>query len=213
MVSPEHHGALVDHLVQSPHAVARIWPIRVRIAAILTLWVGLALALAWSSPRPDLAWRVGDVDFAVALAALAVASGYVTLLALRCAVPGRAPWWVELAVAAALVATAAVALAVGHGTARPVASGWSCALRTLVIAAGPWAVLVAAIRRGAPVRVVAAAIHSGAAATLLATTLMRVVCADDTGRHWLVWHLGAAALATVVSIPVATRWLRAWRRA
>ncbi len=210
MVTPEHHVALVDHLVRYSKPVRRILPIRVRLAAFLILWSATAALVAWACPRPDLMSKLHDASFTIGLAALALATSFTTLLALRCAVPGRAPSRLEMALAIGLVGAAALSFW-PQATVPSITVGWRCGIRTLATAALPWGLLLIAIRRGAPVRVASAAVYAGAAATLLATTVLRSACPENGGSHWLVWHLGAAPFATCLLAPIANAWLRSWR--
>lgn len=211
MVTPEHHVALVDHLVQYSQPVRRIWPVRVRWALFLTYLLAVGALVAWTWPRPDLPAKLHQAFFILGLVALIVATGYSAFLALRSAVPGRTPSRFDAALALALVGTAALSLYDPTNASPARVAGWMCALRTLAIAALPWIILLVAIRRGAPVRVESAAIFAGAAALLFATTTLRVACPDDGSVHWLTWHLGTAALATALTTPLATTWLQAWR--
>jgi hypothetical protein len=92
-------------------------------------------------------------------------------------------------------------------------TGRGCALRTIGLALGPWAMLVAAIRRGAPVQHTSAAAYAGIAALLASSTVLRATCPESGTLHWLGWHLATVAGALVVSVPLAATWLRTWRRA
>jgi hypothetical protein len=211
MVTREHHVALVDQLVESSTPVRRIWPVRLRMTACLAggSAAGLLVAIAW--PRPDLSVRLHDGAYVLQLAMLSVATIFMTLMALRCAVPGRAPTRLETTIAVALLLGATGVLAT-----QPTASGaddWLCSLRTLAAAIVPWTMLLITIRRGAPLRVGRAALYAGAAALLFATTLLRVACPIDGPRHWLTWHLAIVPIVTVLTMPFTTRWLRGWRHA
>ena len=212
MVTPEHHIALVDHLVESSAPVRRIWPVRFRVALFVACWSAAVLLVAILWPRPDLSAKLRDVAFAFELAMLAVATIFMTLMALRCAVPGRAPTRLETFVAAALLVGTAGALA-AQPPASGVADDWLCGIRTVVISILPWSMLLIAIRRGAPLRVRNAALYAGAASLLFATTVLRVACPTDGPQHWLTWHFAVVPLVTLLATPLATRWLRGWRHA
>ncbi len=211
MVSPEHHVALVDHLIESTEPVRRMWPVRARMALFVVGWSVAVAAIVRLAPRPDLGAKLDDPWFVLGIVVLAAASAFTTLMALRCAVPGRTPTRTEGLVA--LVAIAGAAVVAGLVTApEPAAEeGWHCALRTLLIATIPWGILLIAIRRGAPVRVVTAAVYAATAAVLCTTTLLRFACPADGSGHWLVWHLGVVPLGVLLATPFATRWLQGWR--
>jgi hypothetical protein len=212
MVTPEHHLAVVDHLVESSVPVRRMWPVRVRMGIFLSGGLAGALLVALTWPRPDLSLKLRDATFVRELAVLALATGFMTLMALRCAVPGRAPSRIESLVAIGLVIVAAGAFAMGS-TGVPALDGWLCSLRTIAFAIVPWTLLLLAIRRGAPVRVRNAALYAGAAALLYATTVSRLACPADGPRHWLTWHAAVVPLFALLTTPFATRWLQGWRHA
>ena len=211
MVTPEHHVALVDYLVESTEPVRRIWPVRVRMALFVVGWTVTAAAIVRLGPRPDLDAKLQDPWFVLGLVTLAAAAAFTTLMAFRCAVPGRTPSRADGLVA--LVAIAGAAVVAGLVTVpEPAAEeGWHCALRTILIATIPWGILLVAIRRGAPVRVVTAAVYAATAAVLCTTTMLRFACPADGSGHWLVWHLGVVLLGVLLATPFATRWLQGWR--
>ncbi len=210
MVTPEHHVALVDHLVDSSAPVRRIWPIRFRMAFFFVCWAGAGALVASISPRPDLVQKFRELGFAIEITALIAATIGMILLALRCAVPGRAPGRLEAGGAFLVVLVAAAALALqpaGH----PMNDPWRCSIRTVALAVPPWAMLLIAVRRGAPVRVADAAMYAGSAALLFATTVLRAACPTDGTQHWLLWHLGTLPLVLILTAPLVVRWLRTWR--
>jgi hypothetical protein len=212
MVTPEHHVALVDRLVESSHPVRTIWPVRSRMAVFLapTAVLGLLVACTW--PRPDLAMKLDQPGFILEILLLGLATGFSALLALRCAVPGRAPTWLETAAALLLISAACSTFAMDTEQARQAAGeGWRCATQTIALASVPWALLSIAIRRGAPVRVTSAAFYAATSALLFAATVLRTTCPIDNARHWLLWHLAMVPLVTVLSTPLGARWLRTWR--
>jgi len=212
MVTREHHVALVDHLVESTVPVRRIWPVRARMAVFFVCWSAATAAFVHLWARPDLTAKLADPGFALSLAALAIAAFFTTLLALRCAVPGRAPTRVEGMTALVLVAVAAAAIALEPPMPHAPVDGWLCALRTIAIGALPWSLLLVAIRRGAPVHVLSAAVYAGAASLLCTTTTLRLACPADGSPHWLVWHLAIVPLGTLLATPFAIHWLASWRR-
>jgi hypothetical protein len=182
------------------------------MALFLSVWAAGALLVALTWPRPDLYAKLHDASYLLELVMLAVATGFMTLMALRCAVPGRAPSRVETVVAIGLLVGVAGVLA-AQPAGAPAFDGWLCGLRTVAFAIVPWSMLLLAIRRGAPVRVRNAALYAGAAALLFATTVLRLACPADGPQHWLAWHLAVVPLFTLLTTPLATRWLQGWRHA
>jgi len=217
MLTPEHHGALVDRLVQETQPVRRLWSVPARMAVFVALAgsvVALVLALA---ARPDIESKLAARTFGAELVLLCIATAYTGLLALRSAVPGRSPSRYESVVAVTLAVAAAIfSCAEPLDTTIPVGTflgiGAACAARTFAFALIPWLLLMAAIRRGAPTRVRAAGAYAGATALLLSTTILRAACPQDGVLHWLLWHFAPIAVGTVLSATVASSWLR-WRHA
>jgi hypothetical protein len=214
MVTPEHHDALVDRLVQATTPVRRMWSVRARFAVFATLGMAALGMASLAAPRPDLVLRLRDPSFMLGLALLIAATCATAFLALRSSVPDRFPSRTESAMVALLVAVAAAVTALPSASDGPVTpmTEWLCALRTLVVAAVPWTLLLVAIRRGAPVRVTTAATYAGAAALLLSTAILRTGCPQDGPTHWLAWHFAAVLVGVVLSAALAPAWLRAWRR-
>jgi hypothetical protein len=216
MVTPDHHDALVERLVQETTPVRRLWSVRARFGVFATFGL-IAIAIAsLASPRPDLAVRFRDPTFMLGLGLLIVAANVAAFLALRSAVPDRFPSRLESTVLMLLVSAAALATAIpgspAQGNALAPTPEWACALRTLVVAAVPWSLLLIAIRRGAPVRVTTAAMYAGAAALLLATAILRTGCPQDGPAHWFPWHFAAVAMGALLSASLAPTWLQTWRR-
>ncbi len=212
MVTPEHHVALVDHLVEASEPVRRIWPVRTRMAVLVATWSAAGLLVAYAGARPDLAERLDDPTFVVGLATLMLATAFTAMMALRCAVPGRAPTRLEAWTALGVIAGAVMALWADSGSKPAADPAWHCSVRTMAIALLPWISLLVAIRRGAPVRLTSAALYAGTAAVLFATLVLRAACPAHGAAHWLAWHLAVVPLAALFASPLAARWLRGWRR-
>lgn len=213
MVTPEHHDALVDRLVQATTPVRRLWSVRARFAVFAALGTLALAAASLASPRPDLLQRLHDPSYTLGLGLLIAATCATAFLALRSSVPDRFPSRAESSLVAllALVAAAVTALPndAPHGTVTP---EWLCAVRTFIVAALPWTLLLIAIRRGAPVRLTTTAAYAGAAALLLSTAILRTGCPQDGPTHWLAWHFAAVVLGVAGSAALAPAWLRTWRR-
>jgi hypothetical protein len=215
MVTPEHHVALVDRLVQETQPVRRLWSVRARLTVFALLSGGIValVGVLWS--RPDFGAKLAQLPFTLGLVTLVVATTFTALLALRSAVPGRSPTRSEASVAIALI-VAATLFSCDHPLDTDTALGtflgigWACAGRTFAFAVLPWTLLMLAIRRGAPTRVRVAGAYAGATALLLSTTILRTACPEDGPLHWVVWHFSPIAVGTLLSAAVASTWL-SWR--
>jgi hypothetical protein len=216
MMAPELHDTLVSRLVADARPVRRVWSVGRRMA----LWLGLGAALfatvALVSPRPDLPARLAEPLFLVQIATLLTAAFAAALLALRAAVPGgepAAPAWL-LAVSLAALPACCLFLQPREPHLTPAAflsAGVPCMLWTLAVGAPPWAALLVALRRGAPLAPGAAAALAGIAALLLATAILRTACPVDGRWHLTGWHLVPALAAALLSAPAARGWLQGWR--
>src|SRR5258705_10983666 len=133
MVTPEHPGALVDHLVQGSHPVRRIWPVRVRWAMFLAYLLVDGALLVWIWPRPDLAAKLHEMSFTLGFVALLLATAFSALQAFRSAVPGRTPSRNDAALTLALVIVAALYISDAPTVGHSPMTGWLCGIRTLAI--------------------------------------------------------------------------------
>lgn len=217
MVTPEHHGALVDRLVQETQPVRRLWSVRARLIVFVLLAGTVVALVAALASRPDIQSKLAQPPYTLELVTLLIATTFTALLALRSAVPGRSPSRYEGALAVLLIVVAAL-----FSCAQPLDTdialgtflgiGAACAARTFAFALLPWILIMTAIRRGAPTRVTTAGAYAGATALLLSTTLLRTACPEDGVLHWMVWHFSPIGIGTVLSAMVASTWLT-WRHA
>lgn len=215
MVTPEHHGALVDRLVQETRPVRRLWSVRARLIVFVLLGGAVVALVGALASRPDIRAKLTQPPFTLELVTLLIATTFSALLALRSAVPGRSPSRYEGALAVTLIVAAAL-----FSCAQPLDTdtalgtflgvGAACAARTFAFALLPWILLMTAIRRGAPTRVTTAGAWAGATALLLSTTLLRTACPEDGALHWVLWHFSPIGIGTVLSAMVASTWL-SWR--
>jgi hypothetical protein len=125
-------------------------------------------------------------------------------LALRSAIPGRAPRRMELGLL--LVITVASALALLHqpiNLVMPIGNfirqGLPCLFAIAMFAALPLLVLFWAVRRGAPLAGGVSGALAGAGAFLFSFALMRVDCPIDEGLHLLMWHFLPALIGVALS--------------
>jgi hypothetical protein len=215
MTIPRNHPHLVDRLVTDVQRVSRLQTPAVRALAWMALPAALLAWVAVAHLRLDLAARLRTPAFALELGLLAAGAGLSTWLAFRAATPDRRPSRGALWLAAGLVALACVALLWQPAHPLPTGSGSGtvgvgCLAKTVVLAALPWVLVVAALWRGAPVMPAVGGALAGAAAFLLANVAMRVVCPDDTPLHVLTWHLLPVGAASALSAALGATWFGRW---
>ncbi len=206
---------LISQLVAEAYPVRRLWSPTQRLLA----WVGFAAMLAVGvvaiGARPDLALRLRDPAFLLEVGTLALAGVWMASQALRHAVPGMAPdrfrGIVGLGgVAGMLLLREPIQTALSLDAF--VTLGAPCASTAVGLAAGPWAALVIALRRGAPLSAARAGALAGGAAAVLAFLLLRLRCPVDDLLHVLVWHALPVVVTGVACTAVGSWWLRRWRQ-
>jgi hypothetical protein len=184
-------------------------------AALCGALVAAALFAVFIGPRPDIADAASSLrfllKFAVTLGLLAAAVG----LLLRLAVPGReagswafAPFVAPFALA--LAAAAEFALSQG-GEWRAQLFGHNalfCLTLIPLLAIGPLACLLYALRRGAPERPGLAGAVAGLAAGALAAALYAAHCIDDSPLFVAAWYSLAIGLVTLLGFALGSRLLR-----
>ncbi len=218
--TPDRHPAtdeLIAQLAGEARPVRRLWPPRARLGLWLALQVlVLAAAAVVLDLRPDAASKLREGAFAAEIALLFSIGSLDAALALLAAVPGRQPAAVPLLGSLAVVVGA---LGIAYGSepavrdslAQLVALGWPCAAHAAAVAAAPWALLLIALRRGAPLAPGVAGALGGLAAFCIAAAALRLTCPVDTRWHLLVWHLAPVALAAGLSFWIGILWLSRWR--
>ena len=215
MEIPRNHRELVERLAAEVRPVSRLRSPTVRMLAWMALPAAFLTIAAVAHLRADLADRLRAPAFALELGLLAAGAGISTWLAFRVAVPDRRSAGGGLWLAVGLVVAAVAALLSEPWVSLPAsgrfaAVGVGCLEKTVALAALPWVMLVAALRRGAPVAPATGGALAGAAAFLLANVAMRVVCPIDAHLHVLTWHLLPAGVAAVVSGALGAACLGHW---
>ena len=216
MPTDRDHEALIERLVADAAPVRRLWSPGTRLG----VWLGLCAAVFLYSVsvglRPDLGVRLRDVPFLLEVGALIGAGIVLAALALAAAVPGRAPSMAQATAALALGATVwliplyfPIESSMQLGVFLQAAAG--CQRRTTLLAALPALTLFVALRRGAPLAGAAAGALASTAAFLVATGVMRLVCASDARFHLLVGHVLPGVVALPVMLLVGRVWLHRWR--
>ncbi|CCV09398.1 conserved membrane hypothetical protein [Mesorhizobium metallidurans STM 2683] len=183
-------------------------------AAGLAVVLSAAIVFATLTPRPDIAIAAETprflfkIIFAVTLAASAF--GVVRALSR----PG-AEWRMAmpyLAAAPALLATAVIVELLLQPDAWAVgmmgANGPACLFALLLVGLGPLAVILAALRHGAPASPAIAGAVAGLLAGGIAAIFYAAHCPDDSPLFVALWYTLAIAALTILGATVAHRLIR-----
>ncbi|MBA3054260.1 MAG: DUF1109 domain-containing protein [Sphingomonadales bacterium] len=209
-------NTLIDALVAdlAPVRPLRGWDgaLRVALAAALTLAVVLG-SFGLAAPV-----RAGTMSAMFLLAnglllLLGLAAGASTILQASPRVGNRhdGPRW-AMSMAAVFPFATLVLLALHRTEAAHLIAAdtaWHCLAVSLVASLLIGGVLLAWLRRGAPVSPAAAGLHLGVAATALGTAIYGLSCPADSLYHLGIWHalpVIAGALAGRCFIPRLLRW-------
>jgi hypothetical protein len=202
--------SLLDRLVADARPVRRLWPVPARLAVWLALvaglWGSVAAILGWPVDAHPHRWSL-SAELLIVLTALVAWAG----LALRSAVPDRAPPSRWIAAAMVLSLCPMLFWTNGAGPAAFIAKGVPCALRTAALALLPCLALLWAVRRGAALAPRRAAALSGGAGFLVGYLLVRVLCSVDEPAHLLAWHAAPVALGVALAAAAGGWWVAGWR--
>jgi hypothetical protein len=157
MREPGWQQDLVDQLVADATPVRRLWRPEVRLLVCLVVALPIVAFPTTRVLRDDLSRQLRTPAFLLEEAAMLVAAALLALAALRSAVPGRRPGRaISLVAAMALVLGGLLVLR------KPVFASWTpdgflatglpCLWRSLAWTLVPWALLLVAVRRAAPLR-------------------------------------------------------------
>lgn len=208
---------LIGSLASGVRPVERLLRPEVR----LLLWLGLslpwiALFVWYMGPRADLVVKAYEWGwlFEQSLALMtAVAAG---LAALCASVPGR-PIWERalplgpLALWIGTLVYGCVESILGGGTwASLIRIDWRCLPHIAQLGFLPAVVMIALVRKGAPVFPYTTIGYSALAATALAAFGLRLFHTEDASLMVLIWQMGSVALLTAVFTLFAPR-LFPWR--
>ncbi|HYY05649.1 MAG TPA: NrsF family protein, partial [Candidatus Limnocylindria bacterium] len=174
----------------------------------------LASFVAWHA-RPDYGAQLRRPLFVLDLASLVLAAAVSAWLALRAAVPGSGPARRDVRLALGLGGVGVLLLAWGPAGAEValgqfVRAGWRCFLMTALLATPPLAVLLWALRRGAPLAPASAGALAGAGALLASAAAMRIACPVDDPLHLIAWHMVPILLGVALSAFAGAAWLGRW---
>jgi hypothetical protein len=194
----------------SGHYGRRLW---------LAMLAGMALAAVLFAVeigmRPDVMAAAGTVRFVAKMTIVAVLGIAALGLVFRTGRPGVATgfWRLALLAAPALLAIGlAIELLVtpsGEWAARLVGQNWLYCLTYIpMLALGPLACLLAALRSGAPEDPTLAGAAAGLAASGIAAFLYGTHCTDDSPLFVATWYTIATLLVTGVGALAGSRLLR-----
>lgn len=188
---------LIVTLARSAEPVTPLRPPLVRLATWMSLAFALSLAVVLLiGPRPDLAAALTRPAFDLSLLALVGAAGLGAASALILSVPGAERSLVQrivpiVAVAAWPIVWQALAVAPAAPAAR--ATGkvihWACVAEIGALSGVAGAVLLAMIRRAAPLRPAWTASLVMLSAVSLAAASTQIICPIDAPGHQLAGHV------------------------
>jgi hypothetical protein len=216
MRDPRWQQDLVDRLVADATPVRRLWRPEVQ----LLVWLAAVLpAVAFPAshvPRDDVAQQLRTPAFLLEEAAMLVAAALLALAALRSAVPGQRPRRaISLVAAMALVLGGLLVLR------KPVFASWTpdgflatglpCLWRSLAWTLVPWALLLVAVRRAAPLRSRWTGALVGAAAWGLTFGALRLCCQTEELLHLSVFHVLPFVTGTLLLAVLGPALLGEWR--
>jgi len=206
----------VDRLVADATPVRRLWRPEVR----LLVWLAAVLpAVAFPTShvlRDDVAQQLRTPAFLLEEAAMLVAAALLALAALRAAVPGHRS-------GRTLSLVTALALALGGLLVfgKPVFGGWTpdvfltiglrCLGRSFAWTLVPWALLLVAVRRAAPLERRFTGALVGAAAWGLTFGALRLCCQTEELLHLSVFHVLPFVTGTLLSAMLGPVLLEEWR--
>jgi len=207
---------LIDRLVADAQPVRRLWRPEVRLLLWLAVFALVAVFVGGRFVRSDLESQLRSPLFLLEAAAMLVAGSLLGLEALRAAVPGQQHGRV---VVRTIVATLAIVVLLLLR--QPIHWGWTPdvflkfgvwdLVGTALLGAVPWAWLLVALRRGAPLASGRAAALAGAAAFCLTFVVMRCCCRTDELMHLGVFHVLPVLIGTALSAGLGVLLLPRWR--
>jgi len=207
---------LIEALVADARPVRRLrLPMRRATLWLLLPALIFGLLVVGHGVRPDLAERVGQLDFVVGTAASMLTGTLAAIASFMLNVPDRSRSWALLPTPALLIWMATL----GHGclvnwvnlgpdgvqlgeTAR--------CFGTVLLTSLPLALaMFAMLRRGSLLSANTMALTGSLAVAAISATAMSIFHSLDATVMILVWNLGVAALIVVVGCLLGRRWERA----
>lgn len=190
------------------------------------LWLALslpviALAVWYFGPRPDMAAKLLELRFIIEQLAALLTAVTACAAALALTTPGADRRLVFMPAIPGAIWLTTLGIGCIADWLRPRPTGLTfypeaeCLLYIGAIGAIPAVILVAMLRRGAPLAPRAALFMAGLAAAALANFGLRLFHTTDTGLMVLVWQFGSVvvlSLAASLSGPHFLRWPHSVRR-
>jgi|SRR5262245_91936 len=208
MRDPRWEQELVDRLVDDAAPVRRLWRPETRLLVWLAIVLPVVALPATRVLRDDVTQRLQAPAFLLEEAAMLVAAALLALAALRGAIPGR-----RAGTAVSVAAGATLTLAGLLVFSKPMfvswtpdvflMIGWPCIWRAFAWTIVPWAVLIVAVRRGAPFGSRWTGALVGAAAWGLTFVAIRLCCQTEELLHLGVFHVLPLVAGTLLSAALA----------
>jgi hypothetical protein len=212
-MSPEHeidYGALIDRSINDFEPVKRLWPAGLRLACWILLEAAILGPAVWLRGYANLPALLHDPGQLAAAGLFLSASIVAAFMALKSAIPGRAPSWPQLAITIAMVAGAFGFAWSGAPFAKLFAGAPTAMLRLFALGALPWLFLFWAVRRGVPTQPEVSGGTIGLAAFCFALALDQII--DQPGwiaNAGLLPAVSCTVAVTIVSA-LAGRWWLNW---
>lgn len=172
-----------------------------RRAALFGIFAAVAVGggVGLAGTRPDLLSKLCEPAFVVDAALVALLFGCSTIAALQSAVPGErsaAARATVLVLAAWLFSSAQAFYAESQQAAFVL--GVRCVERVAALSALPALVLIAMLRRAAPLRAEVSGLFALLASSSAAALGARALCSKDDGLHLLLWHWGPVMVTAMM---------------
>lgn len=197
---------LIEHLASGATPVRPLHAPWARAGFWLSISVpSTALVVALMSPRPDLPLQLSEPRFLIEQVAAWATVVLAAVAAFAFTVPGRSRTigvlpLVPLSIWLASVGAACVEDWIAHGAeALALRIDWDCIRAAIPAGILPAVVMVAMLRRGAPVYPRAALAMGALAVGALANAGLQLYHAGDVSIMVLVWHLGSVALLSTAA--------------
>jgi hypothetical protein len=213
---------LIAELEAGATPVRRLPPPWARAARWLMIAVpAVAAVIVLMTPRPDLGARLGEVRFAVELAAALATAILAAFAAFALTVPGHSRTiallpLLPLAVWLGSVGQSCVGEWAALGPAAlDVRVDWDCLRAAFPVGAAPAAAMVLMLRRGAPLFPRISFALGALAVGALANAGLQIYHEGDISIMVLVWHFGSVAvLAAIAALlgRLALPWPSAFRK-
>ncbi len=192
--------------LSSPHVRMLVWfSISVTYAALVVLLVG---------PRPDIGERLADVRFVVEVTSAFMVSALAAAAAFCAECPGR-PLWERFAPVPALAVWLAT---LGDGCWRAwiqegpsgltIVPDFLCFPSIVLISMVPAILILAMIRRGAPIAPISTTALAMLAAGALGAAALRLFHMQDASVMVLIWQFGSVAVLALLGGLAGRRLLR-----